>query len=96
MTIELTDEQIDRVIEVNMSVSDAVEFLRATDDGIEYAITEFTDDEAIPHHKVAEMVTYYNCHEIARAIYLNDAKAAQGLSEELDYWVKSKPVGVMK
>lgn len=96
MTIELTDEQIEKVIDVNMTIDDAVEFLRATDGGIDYAITEFIDDGFIPHYKTAEMITYHNCHDIARAIYLNDAKAAKGLSEELLYWLKSRPVGIMK
>ena len=92
MNITLTDEQVEEIVRTNLSMVDAVEFLESQRGGIEYAL----ECAAIPTTAIPPLITFDNCHEVARGLYMHDAKIAEGFQQELTYWTKSRPVGQLK
>jgi len=42
----------------------------------------------IEGHKIADMITFENCNDVARSVCLASDEVAQGLIRELDYWFR--------
>ena len=106
--VNLTEDQIAELIQEHLhtidvgellkhvSLDNAVDHIQTFDDGIAYFLEDVIDHSELHEEDVVKLLTFENSNKVARSLYLKDIDTARAYYEELQYWLKSKPVGPMK